>query len=125
VLYIEDNVSNLRLLERTFAHRPQIRLLAAMQGSLGLDLARHHRPNLILLDLHLPDQPGGEVLRQLRADTATREIPVVIVSADAMPSQISALLAAGARAYITKPLDVAKLLTLVDEIVGTSRPPTS
>jgi signal transduction histidine kinase len=125
VLYIEDNVSNLRLLERVLAHRPGLKLLAAAQGRLGLDLARRHRPNLILLDLHLPDLSGADVLQQLRADTATREIPVVIVSADATPGQIDRLLAAGARAYLTKPLDVAKLLTLVDEIVGEPQPPAS
>jgi len=125
VLYVEDNVSNLRLLERVLAHRPGLKLLAAMQGRLGLDLARRHRPNLILLDLHLPDLSGDDVLQQLRADPATREIPVVIVSADATPGQIDRLLAAGARAYLTKPLDIAKLLTLVDEIVGEPQPPAS
>jgi CheY-like chemotaxis protein len=123
VLYVEDNAPNLLLLERALAHRPQLRLLAAARGHLGLDLAREHRPDLILLDLHLPDLPGADVLGQLRADAATRDIPVVVVTADATPGQIDGLLAAGARAYLTKPLDISRLLALVDEVVGELRPP--
>ena len=123
VLYVEDNAPNLLLLERALAHRPQLRLLAAARGHLGLDLAREHRPDLILLDLHLPDLPGADVRGQLRADAATRDIPVVVVTADATPGQIDGLLAAGARAYLTKPLDISRLLALVDEVVGELRPP--
>ena len=115
VLYIEDNLSNLRLVERVLAHRPGIRVLPAMQGRLGLDLAREHRPALIFLDLQLPDLPGHEVLRHLQGDPRTREIPVLVISADASPGQIQRTLAAGARAYLTKPLDVRGLLAAVDE----------
>ena len=115
VLYIEDNLSNLRLVERILAHRPDVRLLSAMQGRLGLELAREHRPDLIFLDLHLPDVPGGEVLRRLQADGKTRRILVVVISADATSGQIQRLLAEGARDYLTKPLDVKKLISLVDE----------
>jgi PAS domain S-box-containing protein len=115
VLYIEDNLSNVRLIERVLDRRPQTRLLSAIQGQLGLDLAREHQPDLILLDLHLPDIPGEEVLRRIREDPRTREIPVVVLSADATPGQIDRLLAMGARAYLTKPLDVRKLFTLLDE----------
>jgi signal transduction histidine kinase len=118
VLYIEDNLSNVRLIEHVLARRPGTKLLAAIQGRLGLDLAREHRPDLILLDLQLPDLSGADVLRQLRADRATQDIPVIILSADAMPGQVDRLLAAGARAYLTKPVDVLKLLALVDEIAG-------
>ncbi len=114
VLYIEDNLSNLKLVQRLLAHRPQVRLLPAMQGRLGLDLAREHRPHLILLDLHLPDVPGDEILRRLREDPETRHIPVVMISADATPGQVERLLAAGARDYLTKPLDVKKFLALLD-----------
>jgi PAS domain S-box-containing protein len=117
VLYIEDNVSNLRLVEQVLARRPQTTLLSAMQGQLGLDLAREHRPDLILLDLHLPDVPGDEVLRRLHEEPRTRGIPVVILSADATPGQVERLLAAGAQAYLTKPLDIRQLLTLVDQAV--------
>ncbi|MGH2765550.1 MAG: PAS domain S-box protein, partial [Actinomycetota bacterium] len=115
VLYIEDNPVNLGLVDKILARRPQIRLLSAMRGGLGLELAREHRPDLILLDIHLPDMPGEEVLRRLRQDPQTRDTPVVVISADAMPERVPRLLAAGARAYLTKPLDVRRLLTLVAE----------
>ena len=114
VLYIEDNLSNLRLLERILARRPGVTLLSAMQGMRGLELARDHQPHLIILDLHLPDLPGTEVLRRLLADPKTKAVPVIILSADATPGQISKLLEQGARAYLTKPLDVTQLLSLID-----------
>ncbi len=115
VLYIEDNLSNLRLIEHVVARRPGVKLLSAMQGRLGLDLAREHRPGLILLDLHLPDVPGDEVLRRLQEDPRTRQIPVVVISADASASQIERLRAAGARDYLTKPIDVGEFLRILDE----------
>jgi len=114
VLYIEDNAANVRLVEAVLAQRPAIRLLSAMQGRLGLDLARRHRPTLILADLHLPDISGEEVLREVRNDPALRDTPIVILSADATPHQIERLLAAGARAYLTKPVDVQELLAQID-----------
>ena len=86
-----------------------------MQGSRGLELACAHRPDLIILDLHLPDMPGADVLARLLADPTTKAIPVVILSADATPGQISRLLEQGARAYLTKPLDVRGLLSLIDD----------
>ena len=110
VLHIEDNLSNLKLIERIFEQRPEVEVVAAMHGSLGLELAREHRPSLILLDLHLPDINGEEVLQRLREDPVTAPIPVVIVSADATPGQVQRLLASGATAYITKPIDVRELL---------------
>ncbi len=83
VLYIEDTVANVRLIEEILRARPSIKVLPAMLGSLGLDLAREHQPDMILLDLHLPDIDGDQVLAQLRADERTAHIPVVILSADA------------------------------------------
>jgi signal transduction histidine kinase/ActR/RegA family two-component response regulator len=118
VLSIEDNLSNLKLLERILAQRPGVHLIATMQGKLGIELAREHQPRLVLLDLHLPDLPGDEVLRRLRSDPATAQTPVVIVSADATQGQKKRLLEAGAWAYLTKPLDVRELLALVDELVA-------
>ena len=118
ILYIEDNVANLRLVQRIVERRPGLTLLSAMQGSQGLDLARAHRPQMILLDLHLPDLHGEEVLARLQDDPLTREIPVVIVSADAVPGDVSRLLARGARSYVTKPLEVAALLALLDEVLA-------
>ena len=121
VLYVEDNLSNLTLIERALAAHRNVKLLPAMQGRIGLDLAREHHPDLILLDLHLPDIHGVEVLDRLRAEPETREIPVIVISADATQGQIQRLRAAGARDYLTKPLDIAKLLKIVDEVL-TTRP---
>jgi signal transduction histidine kinase/CheY-like chemotaxis protein len=117
VLCIEDNLPNLRLVEGVLAHRPAVKLLSAMQGGLGLELAKEHRPSLILLDLQLPDIPGTEVLRRLQRDPRTRQIPVVVLSADATPGQTKRLLADGAREFLTKPLDVKELLRVLDEIL--------
>jgi signal transduction histidine kinase len=117
VLYIEDNLANLRLVERIVGLRPGVTLLSAMWGRQGLELARSHRPDLIVLDLHLPDLPGTEVLVRLLAEPGTREIPVVILSADATPNQITRLRAQGARGYLTKPLDVKEFLTVLDEVL--------
>ncbi|MGH2437448.1 MAG: response regulator, partial [bacterium] len=91
VLYIEDNVSNRRLMERLVARRPGVRLVGVSQGQAGLDLARADPPDLILLDLHLPDMRGEEVLRRLWEDPRTRAIPVAVLSADATPAQAKRL----------------------------------
>ncbi len=122
VLLIEDNLSNLKLIQHLLARRREVRFLSAMQGRLGLDLAREHRPDVILLDLHLPDIPGDEVLRRLQEAPETSHIPVVVISADATLGQIERLLAAGARAYLTKPLDVKKFLNLLSEILQEREP---
>jgi PAS domain S-box-containing protein len=116
ILYIEDNASNVRLVERLLKQRrPGIRLLHAGDGTIGIDMALHHRPDLIFLDLHLPDTPGDEVLRRLWEDARTRDIPVAVLSADATLSQSRRLIATGAKAYLTKPLDVSKMLAVIDE----------
>ncbi len=116
ILYIEDNASNVRLVERLLKQRrPAITLLHASDGRLGIDMALTHKPDLILLDLHLPDTPGDEVLRQLWEDTRTRGIPVAVLSADATMGQSRRLIATGAKAYLTKPLDVSKVLAFIDE----------
>lgn len=117
LLYIEDNNSNLKLIEELFHRRPEVELLTAMQGGLALDIARHHRPHLILLDLHLPDMHGADVLHALRSDPSTQAIPVVILSADATPGQMQRLLDAGANSYLTKPIDLQRVLELVDAMV--------
>ena len=118
VLYIEDNISNRLLMERLLARRPGVRLVGAPEGQAGLDLAGTTHPDLILLDLHLPDMPGEEVFRQLRNDPRTRTIPIAVLSADATWAQTSQLLTAGAAAYLTKPLDVAEVLELLDATLG-------
>jgi PAS domain S-box-containing protein len=116
VLYVEDNPSNLRLVERVLAEHSAFRLISAMQGRLGLTLAREHRPDAILLDLHLPDMSGADLLHELRSDPQLRQTPVIMLSADATPGQIQRLLDAGAQAYLTKPLDVPQLLSALDAL---------
>ena len=123
IVYIEDNLSNLRLVERLLAQHGGMDLVAAMQGRLGLDLVRQHRPLAVLLDLHLPDIDGDEILRQLRLDPSTASIPVIILSADATPGHVKRLLAAGAHSYLTKPLEVHRLLETLDELVAAARKP--
>ncbi|MBZ5576327.1 MAG: PAS domain S-box protein [Acidobacteriia bacterium] len=122
ILYVEDNPSNTLLMERILANRSDIKLVSAGQGRLGVELAHHHQPRLILLDLHLPDLPGDEVLRVLQADPQTAHIPVAMITADAMPAQGVRLRAAGAQAFFSKPLDVKELLRFIDETLGIEVP---
>jgi len=93
-----------------------VQLLSASLAAVGLELAARHRPDLVLLDLHLPDLSGDEFLVRLRSAEATAGIRVVAVSADATPSRVRQLLELGAEAYFTKPIDVGALLRLVDMI---------
>src|SRR5207248_2345424 len=115
ILYIEDNLSNLNLVQEILRQQPQVELLSAMQGRLGLDLARKHSPDLILLDVHLPDLDGWDVFSQLQVEEATRKIPVIVLSADATARQIQQFMTAGARDYLTKPLDVARFSRVIEE----------
>jgi signal transduction histidine kinase/CheY-like chemotaxis protein len=119
VLYVEDNIVNIELMQTFFTRlRPGLELVSTMMGGLAVDLAREHAPDLILLDVNLPDIDGGEVIRRLHADERTRAVPVVMVSADAMPSGIERFLSAGAIGYVTKPIEVARLLEFVDQATG-------
>jgi CheY-like chemotaxis protein len=120
ILYVEDNLSNLTLVEEILSEEPGVELLSAMDGQLGLDLARTLSPDLILLDLHLPDVPGRQVLSQLQADKRTRDIPVVVISADATQTQIERLMDDGAYAYLTKPLDLTEFFRVVGEATSGS-----
>jgi len=113
VLYIEDDPVNVMLMEALFATQPGLRLVTAQTAAQGLEIARDQRPEVILLDIQLPDADGYEVLRRLRAAEPTREIPVLAVSANAMPSDIERGLASGFADYLTKPLDFARLLAAV------------
>jgi len=117
VLYAEDNLASLRVVERLFAGRSET-LQVAIQGKMVLELAKELRPSLILLDLHLPDMDGEEVLHQLRRDPVTSEIPVVILSADATPGRLERLVDQGAAAYLTKPLQLPLLLEILDRLGG-------
>jgi signal transduction histidine kinase len=115
VLCIEDNPSNLLLLERALLRRPGVRLVSATEGRRGVSIATDLAPDLIVMDLDLPDIDGEEALSLLLGDARTREIPVVVVTADATSERMQRLLASGAREYLTKPLDVRRFLAVVDD----------
>ena len=115
ILYVEDNLSNMRLMELLVSALPQVALLTATTPRLGLDLARVHRPDLILLDLHLPGMNGYEMLAHLKAMPETAGIPVVALTAAAMPADIRRGLAAGFVRYLTKPIDVKVFLSAIGE----------
>lgn len=113
ILYVEDNPSNMRLMETVLNGVPDIILIPAIQGSMGIDLARQHKPSLILLDLHLPDMRGDEVLHELKKNALTAHIPVVMLSADATQKQIDHLLKQGANDYLTKPIDLVRFFDIL------------
>ncbi len=121
VLHVEDDPSNRRLVERILARRPGIELMSAPDGASALARAALRPPDLVLLDLHLPDMAGGEVLARLRAGPSTREVPVVVLSADASTTTSSRLLRAGAAEYLAKPVDVNRLLALLDATLAPGR----
>jgi PAS domain S-box-containing protein len=122
LLYIEDNLANLALIETVLVSRPELSVLPALQGRIGLELAAEHRPDIILLDLHLPDMTGDEVLGNLRSDSRTAEIPVIVVSADATAESMRRLQSAGATAYLTKPIDVDEFLGTIDRLLDKRSP---
>jgi CheY-like chemotaxis protein len=122
VLYIEDNAANLRLVRDVLGGRPQVQLATATEGLTGLDVARRSAPDLILLDVHLPDIGGDEVLARLKADPATAAIPVIVISADAGAGHERRFVGAGADAYLTKPLDVDRFLATVRDALAVVRP---
>ncbi len=116
VLYIEDNSSNIDLVTQILiSMRPNIRLITSVYGKETNALAKLHKPNLILLDLNLPDIHGAAVFELLKKEEELKDIPVVVVSADAMPAQVSNLLAAGVKQYLTKPFDVSQFLQTLDK----------
>jgi CheY-like chemotaxis protein len=115
VLYIEDNPTNQQLVARALQRSPNRPVvIAAADGTQGLRAARARQPDLVLLDLGLPDLPGRQVLARLRAWPGTMSVPVVVISGDAHTVTKTAALAAGASAYLTKPIDIGELLHLTD-----------
>jgi hypothetical protein len=118
LLYIEDNPANSALVEQFLHFRPRVKLYQAADGATGLVMAAVCQPDLILIDIRLPDMMGDEVLKQLRLQPETRDIACVAVSANAMPHDIESALAAGFADYWTKPLDVARFLRGIDERLG-------
>nr|WP_316644140.1 ATP-binding protein [uncultured Roseateles sp.] len=121
VLYVEDNPVNMLLVEQMLARLPGVELLQARTGAEGLALAAGLKPELLLLDLDLPDISGLEVLRQLRANPATAGLKVVALSAGAMAEEVQTALQAGAHDYWTKPLDLEPFLAGVSRLLSCER----
>jgi len=118
ILYIEDNVSNIELVEQILlTSRPNIRLVTNMYGKQTVQLAIQNKPILILLDLNLPDMHGADVLSALKATPETASIPVLIISADAMPRQLENMRLSGAEGYLTKPLEIPLFLEEIDRYI--------
>ena len=112
-LYIEDNPANLALMEKLFKRLPSVRMISAHTAELGLELAEQELPDVVLMDINLPGMNGIEALKQLRASERLHDIPVIAVSANAMPRDIEAALKAGFQDYITKPFQVDQTLETV------------
>ncbi len=114
LLYVEDNPANLKLVEQIIARHPDLCLLSAVNGNLGIQLARDTQPAIILMDINLPGMSGFEALQILRSDPATAHIPVIAVSANAMPLDIERGMKAGFFRYITKPIKVSEFMEAMD-----------
>ena len=114
LLYVEDNPANLALVEQLMAQRSDVRLLTAVNGTLGIEIARASRPEVILMDINLPGISGIDALKILREDPATAHIPIVALSANAMPRDIKKGLEAGFFYYLTKPIKVNEFMDTID-----------
>lgn len=118
VLYVEDNAANLRVIKAIFRRFPHLDLISAINGRHGLELAQRYTLDAILLDIHLPDMNGYAVLKSLRENPATRAIPVMALSADALPLDIDQGLNAGFSHYLTKPVDMERLMAALGSVLG-------
>ena len=114
LLYVEDNPANLKLVEELIARRPDLRLLSAADGNLGIEIARAYQPDVILMDINLPGISGIEAMRILRADPSTAHIPIIALSANAVPRDIEKGLEAGFFSYLTKPIKVNEFMDTLD-----------
>ncbi len=114
LLYVEDNPANLKLVSEIIKNRPEIQLLTAHTAGLGLDIATAYRPDLILLDIHLPDMNGHEILHRLKQHKVTIDIPVVALSADAMEQEIKKALQNGFKRYLTKPINIQQFNDMIN-----------
>jgi PAS domain S-box-containing protein len=121
VLYVEDNLANMKLVEQLIARRPDLQLLTAADGTLGIEIARTAQPTMILMDINLPGISGVEALKVLRLDPCTAHIPVVALSANAMPRDIEKGLQAGFFRYLTKPIKINEFMHTLDEALEFAR----
>lgn len=117
LLYVEDNPANLMLVEQILQTRPDIKLLSAPQAQMGIELANAHKPDLILMDINMPEMDGITAMKKLQNYEETRDIPVIAVSANAMESDIKKALDAGFKAYIIKPFDIPKFYMEIDRFL--------
>jgi CheY-like chemotaxis protein len=121
ILYIEDNPENMSLMETIIGQLTNTKMLTAYNAELGIDLAKRNRPDLILMDLNLPGINGIEALKQLRKKAQTRDIPVIAITAAAMPKDIEKGIKAGFREYITKPIDISNMLQVIEETIDSAQ----
>jgi CheY-like chemotaxis protein len=124
VLHVEDNPANLELVEQVIARRTDIRLLSVADASLGIEFARVYQPDVVLMDINLPGLSGTDAMRILRSDPSTSHIPVVALSANAVPRDIQTCLDAGFFDYVTKPFKVQRLLAALDAALAHASAPT-
>ena len=120
LLYVEDNPANLELIEQLIARRTDLRMLSAADGNLGIEFARAHQPDVILMDINLPGISGIEAMKILRADPLTAHIPIIAVSANALPRDIKMCLALGFFDYLTKPIMLNEFVRTLDLALKTS-----
>jgi CheY-like chemotaxis protein len=120
LLYVEDNPANLELVEQLISRRPELRLLTAADGNLGVEFARAYLPEVILMDINLPGISGNEAQQILRADPQTAHIPVIALSANAVPNYIQECLEAGFFDYLTKPIKVNLFMNALDTALKSS-----
>jgi PAS domain S-box-containing protein len=123
LLYVEDNPANLILVEQILQTRPDIKMLSASQARLGIELARGHHPDLILMDINMPEMDGITAMKNLRSYEETRDIPVIAVSANAMEADIEKGLRTGFNAYITKPFNIDKFFIEIDRLLKSENSP--
>jgi CheY-like chemotaxis protein len=123
VLYVEDNAANLKLVEQLIARRPEMRLISAQDGSQGIALARTAQPDVILMDINLPGISGIDALKILHEHPSTAHIPVVALSANAVPRDIEKGLAAGFFQYLTKPLKIDEFMRALDAALAFAEGP--
>lgn len=122
ILYVEDNPANLELVEQLIARRPDLRLLSAAEGNLGIEFARVYQPAAILMDINLPGISGLEAMKILHADPATAHIPIIALSANAVPHDIQKALDTGFFDYLTKPIKVKQFMSTLDRALKASGP---
>jgi CheY-like chemotaxis protein len=121
VLFIDDSLASIALMEEVLRLRPHLGVLNAMQAGIGLELARHHQPDVIILDANLPDLTGKETLRRLANDPRTRGIPVIMAGAIAQPRDQTTALRRRRLVYLTEPIQIAELLGAIDAVLGVSK----